>query len=128
MYAEEAEAPAGMTIATAKSITGSQRTTMDRAIKTKAPIPTEEKILTTMTSALRQKDVTMIILETMDMEDMMEKEITSKMTAAIRKTISMEITTRKGDGGKRMLRVKSLLLRAVYPYQKFSKVATKRLD
>lgn len=99
---------------------------MDRAIKTKAPIPTEEKILTTMTSALRQKDVTMIILETM--EDMMEKEITSKMTAAIRKTISMEITTRKGDGGKRMLRVKSLLLRAVYPYQKFSKVATKRLD
>lgn len=126
MYAGEAEAPAGMTIATAKSITGSQRTTIDRAIKTKAPIPTEEKILTTMTSALRQKDVTMIILETM--EDMMEKEITSKMTAAIRKTISMEITTRKGDGGKRMLRVKSLLLRAVYPYQKFSKVATKRLD
>ena len=99
---------------------------MDQAIKTKAPIPTEEKILTTMTSALRQKDVTMIILETM--EDMMEKEITSKMTAAIRKTISMEITTRKGDGGKRMLLVKSLLLRAVYPYQKFSKVATKRLD
>lgn len=126
MYAGEAEAPAGMTIATAKSITGSQRTTIDRAIKTKAPIPTEEKILTTMTSALRQKDVTMIILETM--EDMMEKEITSKMTAAIRKTISMEIITRKGDGGKRMLRVKSLLLRAVYPYQKFSKVATKRLD
>ena len=126
MYAEEVEAPAGMTIATAKSITGSQRTTIDRAIKTKAPIPTEEKILTTMTSALRQKDVTMIILETM--EDMMEKEITSKMTAAIRKTISMEIITRKGDGGKRMLRVKSLLLRAVYPYQKFSKVATKRLD